>query len=1138
MKCNDYGAKLLIAIMRFTFIQIIFAVVGTCMLYANGSNAQGVLEQKISLSKENTSIENVLKKIERKADIRFVYANNLFDNKRQVSVNYKNLKVDDILSSLLKADGITYRNMDQNFIVLKKARRVTATNGSDPMISDSILVSVNDDKAAPITVKGTVSDAQGPLPGVTVSVVGTKNGVSTGADGSYTIQVPADGALSFSLIGYATQQIAVNNRTNLNVTLVSLSKSLDEVVVVGYGNTRKIDLTGSVGSIKKEAIANVPIVRLDQMIQGKAAGVQVTSVDGSPGTGSSIRIRGGNSINANNEPLYVIDGLIEPDNFNLNQINPQDIESVTILKDASSTAIYGSRGSNGVLLVTTKQGKAGGDNINLNVYNGWQSVPKYIKMLDASQYADLANESSKDNGGPVLYPDPASLGKGTDWQRAITRIAPIRNITLSSSGGSDTYRYYVSGNYIDQRGVIINSGFKRYQFRTNIEKDVRKNVKITATVNIGRSEIGNNTVSLGGQDYSQSALAYSPVAPIYNADGSFSSKKPNDPQTYDNPVVQGTLPLNQSVTNNILGNVGVEWQFIKGLTFKSTFGTSLDFIKNNIYNPGSLPTRITANTGGYADVNTSNAVLIQDENTLTYDKQLGKDHHLSFVAGMSYQTANTETLDANGNRYGTDLYQFNNLSATDQSTFGIGSGYSKYTLFSLLGRINYSYKDKYLLTLTARNDKSSRFAENHKQAFFPALAFGWRLTEEPFIKNLNVFDNLKLRSSFGFNGNQGITPYGSLPRLANTGGYLLGGQKIVGYYASQLSNPNLKWETTRQFDLGLEAGILKGRINIELDYYSKRTKDLLLDLQLPTQTGFDSKLTNIGAISNKGLELSINTVNIKSENFTWETSLNISGNRNKVLDLAGIDNISVNQIYFGGNSTISALQVGQPVGTFWGATYYGTLKSLTSIPKGAVDPNSTHKLGDALYVDKDGDGSFGTGDLGVIGNSNPKYFGGIGNTFTYKKVSLNAYLEGSYGNQVMNIGDAFYNTGDPLTNQFAAIANRWTPANPNSDVPRVNSRQYIPSNRWVYNGSFLRLKSLNVGYTFSGRDLHAGWFKSLYVYVTGTNLFLITKYPYYDPETNAYSPTDPNSGSTILRGFDNTNYPQNRTYAIGVNFTL
>jgi TonB-linked SusC/RagA family outer membrane protein len=478
------------------------------------------------------------------------------------------------------------------------------------------------------------------------------------------------------------------------------------------------------------------------------------------------------------------------------------------------------------------------------------------------------------------------------------------------------------------------------------------------------------------------------------------------------------------------------------------------------------------------------------------------------------------------------------LSATDQSTFGIGSGYSKYTLFSLLGRINYSYKDKYLLTLTARNDESSRFAENHKQAFFPALAFGWRLTEEPFIKNLNVFDNLKLRSSFGFNGNQGITPYGSLPRLANTGGYLLGGQKIVGYYASQLSNPNLKWETTRQFDLGLEAGILKGRINIELDYYSKRTKDLLLDLQLPTQTGFTSKLTNIGAISNKGLELSINTVNIKSENFTWETSLNISGNRNKVLDLAGIDNISVNQIYFGGNSSISALQVGQPVGTFWGATYYGTLKSLTSIPKGAVDPNSTHKLGDALYVDKDGDGTFGTGDFGVIGNSNPKYFGGIGNTFTYKKISLSAYLEGSYGNQVMNIGDAFYNTGDPLTNQFAAIANRWTPSNPNSDIPRVNSRQYIPSNRWVYNGSFLRLKSLNVGYTFSGRDLHASWFKSLYVYVTGTNLFLITKYPYYDPETNAYSPTDPNSGSTILRGFDNTNYPQNRTYAIGVNFTL
>lgn len=987
-----------------------------------------------------------------------------------------------------------------------------------------------------ITITGTVTDQETgeTIIGASVKVKGTKTGGSTNNTGKFSITAPADAVLSVFYVGYDPVEIPVAGKTIINFKLKPSSKGLDEVVVVGYGTTRKKDLTGSVASIKKEAIKDVPITRVDQMIQGKAAGVQVTAVDGSPGTGSTIRIRGGNSITASNEPLYVIDGLIGGGDLNL--INPQDIESMEILKDASSTAIYGARGANGVILITTKRGASGTDNINFNVYSGWQKVPKFIPMLNATQYAELANESSVDNGGAVLYPDPKSLGAGTDWQRAISRVAPIQNYTLSASGGKDTYHYFLSGNYINQDGVIINSGFKRYQVRANLDKNVKENVKVTAAFNIGRAETKNNTVSLGGQDYGSSALAYSPAATIYNPDGSFNSKKPNDNQVYDNPVAQGTLPVNQNVTTNILGNLGAQWELIKGLTLKSTFGAELNFIKNNIYNPGSLPSRANANTGGAAEVNTRDILTWQNENTLSYDKQLGKDHHISAVAGVTYQTSSNEFLKASADKYATDIYQFNKLDATTQSQYAIQSDYSKYTIFSLLARVNYSFKDKYLVTLTARQDQSSRFAENNKSALFPALALAWKASNESFIKDLNVFDNLKLRASYGTNGNQGIDPYRSLASLSNKGGYLIGGQKILGYVGGRIANPNLKWETTRQLDIGLEAGILKGRINIELDYYDKRTKDLLLDQQLPLQTGYVSRLTNIGMVGNKGLELLINTVNITTKDFQWETNLNISGNRSKVLDLGGADQFSVKNIYFGGNSSISQLQVGQPVGTFWGATYYGTQKT-AQVPAGAVNPNSVTRLGDPLYIDRNGDGKFGQEDFSVIGDSNPKFYGGIGNNFTYKQFSLNIYLQGSYGNKVMNIGDAFYNTGDPLTNQFAAIADRWTPANPDSDIPRVNSRQYIPSSRWVYNGSFLRLKSINLGYTFTGKQLHAKWLNKLNIYATATNLFLITKYPYYDPETNADG-VAADGLKSVLRGFDNTNYPQNRTFALGLNLTL
>ncbi|NLU90469.1 SusC/RagA family TonB-linked outer membrane protein [Chitinophaga sp. Ak27] len=1114
-------------IRRFTPLQFALIAITATLSWASAAKAQSVLEKKVSASFNQLPLSVVLQQLGRKTGVRFVYNDQILEKSKPVTASFRESTLKQVLISVLPADQVSFEPVDDKFILLKVKQPSNATVNTRDISAKPVVQGTVTDT---FTVKGRVVDKDGtPLPGATVGIKKTTRGTTTDALGNFSLRLNEGEILEYRMVGYQSGTIQPKPGSPVRITLESAVSNLEDAVVLGYGTSRKKDLTGAITTVKSDVFKNIPVTRVDQMLQGKAAGVQVISISGAPGSGTSIRIRGGNSVNADNEPLYVIDGLIGAGDLNL--INPEDIESIQILKDASATAIYGARGANGVIIVTTKTGKTGEDKININIYNAWQQVPKYIDMMSASDYAKLANESSLDYGGPVLYSNPDSLGSGTDWQREVSRLALMQNATLSTSGGKDNYHYFVSANYLNQDGIIINSGFKRYQLRVNLDKYVKKNVKVGAILNIGRSEIKNSTVSLGGQNYGQSALSYNPASPVYNPDGTFSSKKTNDQMVYDNPVAQGTLPVDNFTSNNIIGNLFVQWDIIPGLTFKSLFGSEMNFVKTETYMPGSMPTRASDGKGGLATGASRNTLMWLSENTFTYDKQLGKDHHINILAGTTYQTSCADTLGAKGDRYATDIFQYNNLGATDQATFRVGSQFEQFTIVSFLGRISYSYKDKYLFTLTGRSDGASRFAENHKYAFFPAAAVAWRLEEEPFIKRLNVFDYLKLRASYGYNGNQAIQTYSSLAALSSVSGYILGTKQILGYVQSQLPNPNLKWETTRQFDFGLEVGVLKGKISVELDYYNKRTKNLLLSQQLATQTGFASKITNVGVVENRGLELLINTQNISHKNFSWETSFNISGNRNNVVDLGGVESFDLAGIGFGGYSTVSKLQVGHPVGTFWGATYYGVRKS-NDIPKGAVDPSANPKLGDPLYADLNGDGKFGHEDFSEIGNGNPNFFGGIGNTFRYKKLSLNIYVQGSFGNDVMNLADDFYKTGDPLTNQYAMIKDRWSPSNPNSNIPRINSRNYIPSTMWVYKGSFLRLKSLNLGYNLSGAEMHIKWINNLNVYITATNLFNITNYPYYDPETNSYGT------SSTLRGFDNTNYPQNRTYAIGVNLTL
>lgn len=1073
----------------------------------------GTYAQEISFSEKNASLNKIFSIIKQQGHYDFFYKGNAINNIK-VTATVKKASIDEVLTLILKDQPYSYTLVDKTVIIRPKP--VVAEKElpvAKPAVADSI-------------IKGIVTDKKGePLAGVTVRLKGLPAAVTTGVTGSYAIAVPdGNGILEFSYIGFVAQSIPVSNRAVINVQLAAEEKSMNEVVIIGYGEVTRKDLTGSVATIKSEAFENTPIVTIDQMLQGKAPGLQVSSISGQPGDGTTIRIRGGNSLSASNEPLYVVDGIIAGDDFNPNLLNPDDVASIDILKDASSTAIYGARGSNGVILITTKRGKSGKDKISLNFYTGLQELPRFIEMMNGPEYAQLVNDQLISQGKPIFYPDVNNV-PNTDWQKEVTRKARQTNLALQISGGDQKSNYLVSANYTNQEGIILNSGFKRYQFRANLTRQVNRMLEVSTTMNVANSLTSNNPVSLGGLDYYSSVLGVAPTMPVYKADGTFALKREYSSGNLNHPLAQALLITNPIKRNNLLGNVTVNFRPIEGLTIKSSFGSQLNFTRNNRYESGQLPVAKANSTGGVAKVSNSQDIMYLIENTISYNKLFNKKHNVSLLAGMTYQYGNTESVNAGGSKYPTDVMEYNSLSGTDQTTFTVGSDFVDYAIVSYLARANYGYRSKYLLTLTGRVDGSSRFAANNKYAFFPAVAVAWRAIEEPFFKNITGLSNLKLRASYGKVGNQAIPSYGSLTTLAQAR-YILGvNNNTLGYIQGNYGNPNLKWETTSQYDLGLEVGLFRNRVTFEVDLYTKRTDNLLNNKQLPEQTGYSSIKTNIGAIRNTGVELLVNTLNIRKKNFSWSSSFNIAANKNKVLDLGGVDYILTQNITYAGN--VSRLTLGDAVGTFWGATYYGTRKTLDPVP-GAVGVTSTPRLGEALYVDRKKDGVLSVDDYGVIGNSNANFFGGFSNLLTYGRFSFDFYMSFSYGNQIMNIADAFYNSGDLLSNQYKTLVNRWSAKNPSSEIPTFSRDGYIPNTRWVYDGSYLRMKSLTLGYNLPGRAVKINWFQNINFYVSASNLFVLTSYPYYDPESNAYGK------SNTVRGFDATNYPQNRAYVGGV----
>lgn len=1113
--------------MRITFL-LLFGI----LLQAN---ADVLYSQSaaVTVNMNNVTIEDVLYAIEEHSEYYFLYNSKLIDVDRKVSVNVDNKSVESILYTLFENTNIVYKIEDRQIILSKK---------------ELAPESVKQDKRL---VKGTVTDERNePVIGANIVEKGTTNGVITDIDGYFELNAGDNAILQITYIGYIPQEIAVNNRTSIHITLKEDQQTLEEVVVIGYGTMKKRDLTGSVSSIKADDIKKSPVTSLDQAIQGKASGVQVTQASSAPGGQVSIRIRGGNSLSSSNEPLYVIDGYPVSAGTSaggtgagqnpLSTLNTSDIASIEILKDASATAIYGARGANGVVLITTKRGNIGKTQVSLDAYYGFQKVAKKLDMMNAREFAELTNEARKNDGmEPVFpnkndlynFPDPSTLGEGVDYQDEVFRSAPIQSYNLNITGGSETVKYALGGSYFGQQGIVKNSDFNRATFRANIDSKLAKNLTISTNFTASHvwSDSGKSEGDGGGASGSvmNATLMTPATVSIMQEDGTYTRLNPTPGgSTVPNPVPMVEFATDGQTIDRLLGSIDANWEIIKNLTLKVTFGTDMSNANRSEYWPKQTVKGHDAN--GLATQSYRKVASYLNENILTYANTFG-DHSVNAMAGYSWQIFTNKNFSASSSNFITDLYEDNNLGAGTVMNKPT-SGKSKNQLASYLGRINYIYKDRYLFTFTARADGSSRFGENNKWAFFPSAALAWRVSEESFMKpTQDVISNLKLRVSYGKSGNQNIANYRSLATLG-TMDYVLGGVRTAGLGPDRIPNPDLKWETTATTDVGIDIGLFNNRLSIVADYYYKKTTDLLWNISTPQTAGFSSIFQNIGSLENKGIELSIGGDIFVSE-FTWNSQLNWSRNRNKVLEIPGFTPSTQGQVSGALQVDGSWLEPGLPIGVWNLLKYDGVFQDQAQLDAGPLSGNND-KLGDPRFVDKNGDGKINyTDDRMIVGDPNPDFIFGWSNNFSYKGFDLSVYMQGSYGNDILNAQRTESNSSTPWGNQRRQILDRWTPSNTQTDVPRatVGRNALLGKSSWlIEDGSYLRIKTITLGYTFN----NIKYMNALRVYVIGQNLFTFTDYSGFDPEVNSQG------NSNLQLGVDYNAYPSAKSFMVGFNATF
>lgn len=971
-----------------------------------------------------------------------------------------------------------------------------------------------------------------PIPGVTIQIKGITHNTTTDLDGNFRFQTGQSFPyiLQISYVGYKSiEQIA--SGSPLVVTLEEDVQQLGEVVVIGYGTTTKKDYTGSVGSVSSKVLKSTQRT-LESALQGSVSGVNVTQTSGQPGAGLSIRVRGGSSIQGGSEPLYVIDGfpiynatetsgvLSGTPTNPLSAINPADIESITVLKDASSTAIYGSRGANGVVIITTKKGKGNGVTINYDVSLGQQQVRKTVDVLDAKGFAALRNAALYDTDptkGTNQYLSDAqiaALGSGVDWQKEAFQSALIQNHQLSISGGNNQTKYAVSGNYLNQDGIVKNTGFERFSTRLNLDSKVAEKFKIGTNVSISQTK---SKVAPTG--IVTALLSMPPTATIYEPDGSYTLRNPFE-NLFSNPIATLNERKNNATALRVLGTAFGEYSILENLVFKVSFGADILNNKEKSYIPSTIYEGLATN--GEAKNGTNSNTTWLNENTLTYNKVFSGKHFLNVLAGYTQQNSTREYFTSGSQQFVNNITSYNDLGS-GSVILSPTSGTSSWALNSYLSRVNYNYAGKYFFTASIRADGSSRFGKNNKWGYFPSAALSWQVDQEPFYKSFsNVINSLKIRTSFGSTGNQEIGEYQSLSTLTSVK-YLFGDQIYTGFTPSRISNSNLGWEQTDQFDAGIDFGILDNKISFTIDAYRKTTKNLLLDVQIPYTTGFTSSLQNYGSVQNQGIELGINT-SLSQNDFSWTSNFNISLNRNKVLALG-----NGAQFYTFGNYIV---EVGKPLGSFYGAVTDGILQTADVSTKGVFTGNATPKAGDRLYKDIDGNGSFTTAtDRTTIGNAQADFTFGFSNTFTYRAFDLFVLLQGSVGNDILNGNSQALELYNGQQNASTSALDAWTPTNPSTTTPRAKlDPAPVFSNRFVEDGSFVRVKNITLSYNIPQRITEKLNIKSIKLRLVAENLFTFTKYSGFDPEVT--------NGSTISPGTDTGIYPTSKTISGGLNITF
>jgi TonB-linked SusC/RagA family outer membrane protein len=981
------------------------------------------------------------------------------------------------------------------------------------------------------TVTGKVTDEKGEgIPGASVTVKGTQVGTLTTAEGTYSLEAPGSGTLVFSFVGYLKEEIAISNRSSVNISLKTDTKALEEVVVVGYGTQRKVETTGSIASVKASDLVQTPVANIAQGLQARVAGVQINQNSGAPGGNISVRIRGTNSINGSSEPLYVIDGIqisngggitdVSP----LSTINPNDIESVEVLKDASASAIYGARAANGVVLITTKRGKNGVTRVTFDSYYGTQKVNKTLDVLNASEFAQLENEVFKN----TYYPDPASLGEGVNWQSYIFRKAPIQNHQLSINGGNEKTQLAMSLNYFDQEGTFIGSGFKRYSYRLNLDHRLSKSIKIGTSI-LGSYSV-NDGIQTGGENIGDggavlssvlgAAIGAPPTLKPYREDGSifpFGEQAGGQYREVVNPL-NFAAALNKRDIKRTLANLYGEVNLSQGLTYRASFNIDQRGELYDGYSPRSIINKSDLNdNSGSASKANANYLALLHESILTYSTNFGKNHSFKATAvfGTQLEQSNSNAINASG--FPNDATQ--NEAVQLALTRTVSSGRSSQRLDSYMARVNYGFKDKFFLDLTARADGSSKFGANHKYGIFPAVSAAYRLIEEPFMKDLSWLSDLKLRGSFGITGNAGgISPYQSLSTAAATGSdYMLNHTYTTGINPTGIANPDLRWERSVQSNIGLDISLLNNRVSVIADVYRKKTDDLLYVKTLPLSAGYGSITGNYASLENKGLELAVNA-RILNGALKWDVSANATINRNKVLDL---DGGVTNERFV---TTYTVLKVGQPLGMFKTYVFDGVNQT-----GDAILPGYDGRLGGHKIKDVTGDGLISAADQVIVGNPNPKFIYGFSTNLAYKGFDLGVFISGSQGNDIYNASRLSFENPLGQRNLLKGVVDRWSPTNPSNQYVSGAQGGRLPiSNYVVEDGSYMRCKNLTLGYTLP----KIKWVQAIRLYVSANNLFTITDYSGYDPEVNTYA------GSNTVIGVDNFVYPQSRSFLGGIQVTF